>query len=164
MQRYGNLGDLPLILENSQLTGRISHFGRQATTTQVFFNHQLSEPSTHCNLFELVIFAVFLRQRCYDIICQELSFDVFTDASRSFFADLARALDGWMPHHQTVGLTELHGKHELHSCTRWKPKKEVKVLLLCFFCSLYSCKSEGRGKYGEVWHGYSSSRGQLHSW
>eukprot|EP00403_Amphidinium_massartii_P023010 CAMPEP_0178393382 /NCGR_PEP_ID=MMETSP0689_2-20121128/12157_1 /TAXON_ID=160604 /ORGANISM="Amphidinium massartii, Strain CS-259" /LENGTH=234 /DNA_ID=CAMNT_0020013969 /DNA_START=60 /DNA_END=763 /DNA_ORIENTATION=+ len=31
-------------------------------------------------------------QRCYDIICEELSFNVFTDESRSFFADLVRRL------------------------------------------------------------------------
>eukprot|EP00440_Ansanella_granifera_P045770 gb/GFBE01049581.1/.p1 GENE.gb/GFBE01049581.1/~~gb/GFBE01049581.1/.p1 ORF type:complete len:252 (+),score=53.26 gb/GFBE01049581.1/:1-756(+) len=32
------------------------------------------------------------RQRCYKIICDELSFDVFTDESRAFFVDLARKL------------------------------------------------------------------------
>eukprot|EP00435_Cladocopium_sp_Y103_P066924 s9_g29.t1 len=29
------------------------------------------------------------RHRCYDIICHELSFDIFSDASRNFFADMA---------------------------------------------------------------------------
>ena len=31
-------------------------------------------------------------RRCYDIICQELSLDVFTEPSRAFFVGLARAL------------------------------------------------------------------------
>ena len=31
-------------------------------------------------------------RRCYDIICQELSFDILTEESRSFFVGLARAL------------------------------------------------------------------------
>ena len=34
-----------------------------------------------------------VRQRCYDIICRELSFDIFSDASRNFFAELAGALE-----------------------------------------------------------------------
>ena len=106
---------------------------------------------------------IFLRQRCYDIICQELSFDVFTDSSRSFFADLARALeidirDGWMPHHQTVFLTEwgvyifafeFANDTANMGCTlvQHGSNKKVKVLLACFFCS---CKSKGRGteRYG----------------
>ncbi|CAL1171325.1 unnamed protein product [Cladocopium goreaui] len=29
------------------------------------------------------------RQRCYDIICRELSFEIFSDASRNFFAEMA---------------------------------------------------------------------------
>eukprot|EP00441_Pelagodinium_beii_P014333 CAMPEP_0197654188 /NCGR_PEP_ID=MMETSP1338-20131121/38705_1 /TAXON_ID=43686 ORGANISM="Pelagodinium beii, Strain RCC1491" /NCGR_SAMPLE_ID=MMETSP1338 /ASSEMBLY_ACC=CAM_ASM_000754 /LENGTH=239 /DNA_ID=CAMNT_0043229587 /DNA_START=105 /DNA_END=821 /DNA_ORIENTATION=- len=32
------------------------------------------------------------RQRCYKIICDELSFDIFTETSRAFFAELARRL------------------------------------------------------------------------
>ncbi|CAE7192275.1 ygeA [Symbiodinium necroappetens] len=34
------------------------------------------------------------RQRCYKIICDELSFDKFTDESRRFFAEMARKLHG----------------------------------------------------------------------
>ena len=102
---------------------------------------------------------IFLRQRCYDIICQELSFDVFTDSSRSFFADLARALeidirDGWMPHHQTVFLTEwdvyifafeFANDTANMGCTlvQHGSNKKVKVLLACFFV-LVSLKGEAR--------------------
>lgn len=32
------------------------------------------------------------RRRCYDIICQELSSNIFTDQSRSFFVELVRSL------------------------------------------------------------------------
>lgn len=35
---------------------------------------------------------VVVRQRCYDIICQELSFEIFSDASRNFFAEMAGAM------------------------------------------------------------------------
>lgn len=49
------------------------------------------------------------RQRCYDIICQELSFDVFTEDSRAFFVALVRQLhkEGGAEGGVILGCTEI---------------------------------------------------------
>merc|ERR1712154_477496 len=46
-------------------------------------------------------------RRCYDIICQELSFNVFTEDSRAFFAGLCRSLHASGAQGVVLGCTEI---------------------------------------------------------
>lgn len=66
-KKVGLLGTEPTMRENSWIRERLALHG-----------------------FEVVVPAKEEdRQRCYDIICQELSFEIFSDASRNFFAEMA---------------------------------------------------------------------------
>eukprot|EP00928_Gymnodinium_smaydae_P063408 TRINITY_DN46987_c0_g1_i2.p1 TRINITY_DN46987_c0_g1~~TRINITY_DN46987_c0_g1_i2.p1 ORF type:complete len:297 (+),score=69.49 TRINITY_DN46987_c0_g1_i2:68-892(+) len=85
--RIGLLGTEPTMRDGSWLKSRLALHGIEVTV-----------PAEAAD-----------RQRCYDIICQELSFDVFTDASRAFFVDLVRRLhsDGGATGGVILGCTEI---------------------------------------------------------
>ena len=68
--RVGLIGTQPTMQDGSWLKTRLSAHGVEVVV-----------PQREADL-----------RRCYDIICQELSFDILTDESRAFFVGLARAL------------------------------------------------------------------------
>ena len=68
--RVGLIGTQPTMPDGSWLKTRLSAHGVEVVV-----------PQREADL-----------RRCYDIICQELSFDILTDESRAFFVGLARAL------------------------------------------------------------------------
>ena len=85
MTRVGLLGTRPTMSDGSWLKERLGAHGIEVVT-----------PEREEDL-----------RRCYDIICQELSFDVFTDESRAFFVEMATELVKSGAEGVVLGCTEI---------------------------------------------------------
>ena len=85
MSTVGLVGTEPTMRDGSWLKSRLEMHGLKVLTP--------TEPA--------------ILRRCYDIICQELSVDVFTDESRVFFVDLVQQLAGVGCEGVILGCTEI---------------------------------------------------------